>query len=177
VISGSATDERRVTARAAMPVADAELLARWRDTRPFIAAGALWTTTGGLVAAVTSPLGFEQGSWTAAFLVLVGGVAQIGLGAGQAWLSALRPRPRSQAIEAVTWNCGVMLTVAGTLAAAPLLTSAGGAAIAVALGAFLDATRASHVRRGWLRVAYRALVAVVLISIPVGLVLAWFRHR
>jgi len=177
VISDSGIDEHPGPRRAEMAIADAELLTRWRHNRGFLAAGALWTTVGGLVAAITRPLGFELGSWTAAFLVLVGGVAQIGIGAGQAWLSVVPPRPKLRATEFLAWNSGVMLTVAGTLTAVPPMTSAGGAAIAVALAAFLASTAASNMRRGWWRVAYRILVAVVLISIPVGLVLAWFRRR
>ena len=44
------------------------------------------SSLGGAVAAVSDPFSFEQGSWLAAFLVLVGGVVQIALGAGQAAL-------------------------------------------------------------------------------------------
>ena len=53
-----------------------EMIARWPSVRPFLLIGSLCTIAGGLVAAVTRPTGFVLGSWTAAFLVLVGGVAQ-----------------------------------------------------------------------------------------------------
>ena len=58
--------------------------ARW-----FVAAGSSCVVVGGLVAAATGPTGFEDGSWVAAYLVLVGGVAQIALGVGQQLVGAL----------------------------------------------------------------------------------------
>jgi hypothetical protein len=161
----------------AVTTAEPELLARWRDAQVFVVVGVTWTTVGGLAAAVTRPLGWELGSWTAAFLVLVGGMAQVGLGVGQAWMGEVHPPARLRTTELVAWNAGVVLTVAGTFAGQPPVTSLGGVALAVALGSFLVATRERSARaRGW-QVAYRALVAVVLISIPIGLALSWLRHR
>lgn len=52
----------------------------------------MWIISGGLVAAVTGPLGLEHGSWSAAYQVLVGGVVQAGLGAAQYALVSVRPR-------------------------------------------------------------------------------------
>src|SRR3546814_20131767 len=52
----------------------------------------------------SSDLGFEHGSWLAAYLVLVGGVAQIALGGGQAWLADRVPRARTTRTEAWSWN-------------------------------------------------------------------------
>jgi hypothetical protein len=131
---------------------------------------------GGLVAAVARPLDLELGSWLAAFLVLVGGVAQIALGAGQAWLCDERPPRRQRDREAVGWNVGVAATVAGSLAAVPVLTSVGGVTMAVALVLFLHGTRASDSGPRWALVSYRAVLVVVLVSTPVGLALAWARH-
>lgn len=59
---------------------------------PFIATGGTLVVAGGLVAAVNSAAPFAHGSWLAAYLVLVGGVAQIALGVGAA---ALAPQRRS----------------------------------------------------------------------------------
>ena len=57
-------------------------------------AGGAAIIAGGIVAAVTDPAGWEHGSWTAAFLVLVAGVAQIGLALGQVELAAVPATPR-----------------------------------------------------------------------------------
>jgi len=47
--------------------------------------------------------------------VLVGGVAQIGLGVGQAWLTQDPPARREVRAEVVTWNLSIVATVVGTL--------------------------------------------------------------
>jgi hypothetical protein len=144
--------------------------------RPFIVIGVASVVVGGLVAAVTRPLDLELGSWLAAFLVLVGGVAQIALGAGQGWLSGDRPPMRHIAGEVIAWNLGLAATITGSLVALPAVTSAGGVATAVALVLFLYGTRASASEPRWAVVAYRAILIIVLVSTPIGLVLAWVRH-
>ncbi len=63
--------------------------------------GALFIVLGGLVAAVTGPLDLVQGSWLAAYLVLVCGVAQFAIGTMQAAQnrgSDPMPRPRGWAL-------------------------------------------------------------------------------
>jgi hypothetical protein len=152
------------------------LVDRWPAMRPFVLVGAASIVAGGLVAAVTRPLELELGSWLAAFLVLVGGVAQIVLGAGQAWLCDGRPPRRQLISEAAAWNVGVATTIAGSLVALPVLTSVGGIAMAVALVLFLHGTRASASGPRRALATYRAVLVVVLVSTPVGLVLAWARH-
>jgi hypothetical protein len=145
------------------------------DIRAFVAVGVTCTVAGGLVAAVTRPLSFELGSWTAAFLVLVGGIAQVALGVGQAWVG--NPRFSLQRAELVAWNASVVLTIVGTLRATPALTSAAGGLLVVALGLFLVGSRSDTQHgRAW-RAAYRILITFVLLSVPVGLALAWARHR
>ena len=56
----------------------------------FGAVALLCVVAGGLVAAVTGPLRLEHGSWAAAYLVLVGGVAQGALGIAQYFLAPQR---------------------------------------------------------------------------------------
>jgi hypothetical protein len=142
-----------------------------------LAVGAACVVAGGLVAAITRPTGFDLGSWLAAFLVLVGGVAPIVLGTGQAWLAAEAPPPGRVRAEATTWYLGVAATVGGTLAGAPVVTTLGGLASAAALVLFLrGVARPGPGRRGAALVLYRAVAAVVLVSTPVGLALAWLRH-
>lgn len=153
-----------------------DLIARWPAARPFVVVGSVCTIAGGLVAAVTRPTGFEPGSWLAAYLVLVGGVAQIALGVGQAWLAGEPPRQAEVRAEVVTWNLAVASTVAGTLVPAPILTTLGGIATVVALGRFLAGVRTVGVASRTARTLYRGFAAIVLVSTPVGLALAWIRH-
>ena len=49
---------------------------------PFVAIGVLCVIAGGLTAGVTAPAASERSSWASAYLVLVAGVAQVGLGLG-----------------------------------------------------------------------------------------------
>ncbi len=153
-----------------------ELPAAWRSGVVFIVVGSAAIVAGGLVAAVTRPTGFEEGAWVAAFLVLVGGVAQILVGGGQAALVAVAPSRTTLAVELATWNLACAATVAGTLIASPPLTTLGGVALIASLVVFLVAVLKHGARPGWARTVYVAVVAFVLLSTPVGLVLAWVRH-
>lgn len=153
-----------------------EMIARWPSVRPFLLIGSLCTIAGGLVAAVTRPTGFVLGSWTAAFLVLVGGVAQIALGAGQGWLAYQPPPIRRVRVEVAFWNLGVGATIVGTLTGTPIVTTAAGCALVVALGLFIATTKAPNSTRRSGRVVFRAVAGIVLVSIPIGLGLAWSRH-
>ena len=151
------------------------LVARWPAARPFVVIGCTSIVAGGVVAAVTRPIGFELGSWLAAFLVLVGGVAQIALGAGQAWMAGTPPRPATVAIETVAWNLGIVATIVGSIASAPIVTAAGAVAVVAGLVLFLRGVQDATGPRGP-RLLYRGVIVVVLISTPIGLVLAWTRH-
>ena len=153
-----------------------DLLARWPAARPFVVVGGMCTSAGGVVAALRRPTGFGHGSWLAAYLVLVTGVAQIALGAGQAWLAAAVPPARSTGRELVAWNGGAAGVVAGTLAGLPLLTTLGGWVSVVGLALFIGRVRRSGPVPRWAPVVYRTVAAIVLVSIPIGLVLAWIRQ-
>lgn len=152
------------------------LVDRWGSIRPFVVIGSASTIGGGLVAAVTGPTEFELGAWLAAFLVLVGGAAQIALGAGQAWLADAPPSPRVVRAETWAWNIGVLGTTVGTLTSTPVVTTVGGGATVVALVLFIAGVRRSSSAPGWALLAYRSVAWVVLLSTPVGLTLAWVRH-
>ena len=89
------------------------------------------------MAAVSRPTSYDLGPWVAAFLVLVAGVAQIALGAGQAWLVCQRPSSRVLRTELVAWNAGLIGTILGTIVAVPALTTVGGMATIGAVGVFL----------------------------------------
>jgi hypothetical protein len=152
------------------------VVARWSVAAPFLVVGAASVIAGGLVAAVTRPTGFEMGSWLAAYLVLVGGVAQIALGVGQAALAQLSPPSATVRAEVVSWNLGLGATMIGSLASLPVVTSLGAVATIAALVLFLRGVRgrATEARR-W-RLLYGGVILVVLVSTPIGLALAWARH-
>jgi hypothetical protein len=152
------------------------LLVRWPVVWPFLVVGAASIVVGGIVAAVTRPSGFALGSWLAAYLVLVAGVAQIALGVGQAWLAGEAPRRADITIELVAWNSAVVATMVGTLVAAPLVTTIGGVALVVALLRFLVGVRTAGGSSNPSLVLYRFVLWMVMVSTPVGLVLAWIRH-
>jgi hypothetical protein len=153
-----------------------ELVSRWSAARPFLVIGSVCIVAGGGVAAITRPTEFELGSWLAAYLVLVGGVAQIAFGVGQAWLAEDSPRPGEVRAEVATWNVGVVATIVGTLTPAPIVTTLGGVATVVALALFLLGVRRPGAAPRWAQILYRGVAAIVLISTPVGLTLAWIRH-
>jgi hypothetical protein len=127
------------------------------------------------VAAVTSPLDLAHGSWLAAYLVLVGGVGQVAMGVAR----LLRPGPADAArlgwSQVAAWNLGNALVIVGTLITLPWLVDVGGLGCVVALAlALLHARRLRGTVRTW---GYRAVLAVLLVSVPVGLVLAHVRAR
>jgi hypothetical protein len=153
---------------------DASARARWVVSWPLFTIGAVGVIAGGLVAAATAPSPSEHGSWAAAYLVLVVGVAQIGLAAGQAALSAHPPTSRVIRLEAVGWNVANALVIAGTLADVNVTVYAGGALLVVALAMFGYGVREATSRH-WPVYAFRALVVLLLVSIPTGLVLATVR--
>lgn len=145
---------------------------------PFLLIGTGCVIAGGLVAAVTAANPSEHAAWASAYLVLVGGVAQIGLGAGQARF-APRVSPRLVAAQLLGWNGGNAAVLAGTLLGVLPLVDVGGGLLAVGLALFVHGARGAASRLAgldrWLLRGYRLLVVIVLVSIPVGLVLARLR--
>jgi len=161
---------------ASTPLRADEVLARWPAILPFLVFGTLYTIAGGLVAAVSRPLELGHGSWVAAYLVLAGGVGQIGLGVGQGLVAESRPSRSIVRVEASAWNVGLVGVIVGTLVSSPFATTLGSAVSAVALILFVRTARAPGgpaTRARWLVLA---LAAALLVSTPVGVVLAWARH-
>jgi hypothetical protein len=132
--------------------------------------------SGGLIAAITRPAGIELGSWLAAYLVLVAGVAQVALGTGQAWLLDRAPTRPTVQFEVVAWNAGVVGTMVGTLASLPIVTTLAGLSLVGGLAVFLRTITGSAHANWWARLGYLALVVLLLTSTPIGFVLAWGRH-
>ena len=139
-------------------------------------AGGISVVAGGFVAAVTGPTEWEHGSWVSAFLVLVGGVAQIGIAAGQAHLVDTSMTRRFGSVQCILWNTACAIVVAGTLLSSPATVSIGSALLMAALGMSVYAISRSSGRHPQLLVLYRALLTVLLVSIPIGITLSWTRH-
>lgn len=148
---------------------------RARDVVWFCVIGLVCIVMGGLVAAVTSPLGLQHGSWAAAYLVLVGGVAQGGLGIGQHFLAPRAPDKRVVGVELAAWNSGGLAVIGGTVVGNPWIVDLGGLLLAVALICMIAVTRDARPGSRVLAWGYRILLAVIIISIPIGLTLAHLR--
>jgi hypothetical protein len=143
-----------------------------RSTSAFLASSGVLIVAGGVVAAVNSAAPFGHGSWLAAYLVLVGGVSQVVLGAGRLALRAPRPTPALLRAQLVLWNLGSLAVPAGVLADAPTLVTVGSVALLWALALFASA--ASGVRREVRvrAVVYLAIVVGLAASVVVGSALA-----
>jgi hypothetical protein len=146
-----------------------------RDALPFRVLALAWVITGGLVAAVTGPLGLAHGSWSAAFQVLVGGVMQGALGIAPAHLAARPVRGAMLRAQLGSWNLGCLAVIGGTLLTAPLLVDAGGLLLVGAMALMIRAVGRGARGPAWARWLFRAALVVTAVSIPVGLVLAHLR--
>jgi hypothetical protein len=132
---------------------------------------------GGLVAAVSRPTDFDHGPWVAAYLVLVAGVAQIALGAGQAWLAASPPARARLIVEFIAWNVATLATIGGTLMSVPPIIIVGAVAAATGSAAFalgIDGGRADRLRGT--KVAFVGFAALIAVSSLIGILLAVIRQ-
>lgn len=134
--------------------------------------GASSVVAGGVVAAVTGPLGLDKGSWLAAYLVLVSGVAQFAIGQAPKWLGA---RASGWSLV-VSWNLGNAAVIVGTLAGLALLVDLGALLLVIGLGIAASAVRGARTHGGVLGWAYRALLLVLIVSIPIGVLLSHLRN-
>ena len=154
--------------------------------------GALFIVIGGLVAAVTGPLNLLHGSWLAAYLVLVCGVAQFAIGTMQGAQTHSRdlvPRRWGWA-QLVCLNLGNAAVVVGTLTRQPLVVDVAVVLLVVAFGIALHAVRPWATRASQLAVPgvsaagsvsvflvwlYRIFLVLLVVSLPVGSILAHLR--
>lgn len=132
--------------------------------------GSCCVVVGGLVAAVAGPLKLDHGSWLAAYLVLVCGAAQCAIGIAQPQLAAVPVRARAYWIGLICWNVGNAAVIAGTLAAVPIVVDIGGVSLLIPLVGTIRVVRTSS--RRLLSLAYRAVIGILIVSIPIGLALA-----
>lgn len=146
------------------------------------ALGGCCVVLGGLVAAGTAPLQLAHGSWLAAYLVLVGGVAQYAMGRARTW-RAERAQPRRWGWAQIgCWNLGNAAVVSGTLAGEPSVVALGSVLLVAALAIALHATGLPSCRSpepvsapvAW---TCRALLLVLALSIPIGIALAYLRQH
>lgn len=136
---------------------------------PFAVPGAVSVIAGGLLAAgIAAPAPTRHGVWAVAYLVLVLGVSQIILGAGQALLASTPPTERMVAVTAVAFNAANIAVLVGIVADHVIVFDAGSTLLLVALMLFLRGVRGGT-RRGWPLFAYRLFVAVLVLSIPIGM--------
>ncbi len=150
-------------------------------TRPDLTAAALVSlVAAAVVLAIRIAEPFEHGAWLVAHLVLVGFLAQMLLGRGQAaLLSAGLPAPtrRAHQAQALLWNLGVIAVPAGVLANTRLVVVAGSVSLLTALAFFwrtarpeLPCSAARPTRLGW---AYALLLLTMTASTLIGTALAW----
>ncbi len=145
-----------------------------RFTRALFAAGVACVVAGGVVAAVTGPLGLAKGSWAAAYLVLVCGTASCAIGTAE---DRLVRRPMSVPLawtQAGAWAAGNAAVIAGTLTRLPPVVDVGAALLVAVLGIALARTRGAA--PGVATQVYRLVLVVLLASVPVGMVLAHLRN-
>lgn len=150
-------------------------LAAVRRAWPFWAIAALGIVGGGLIAGFLAHAPSRPAMWLVAYLVLVVGVAQGALAAGQAWLAPSPATPVLLTTEWVLFNAANALVIGGTLLAHAAWVNAGVLVLAAALALFLHGVRGAA--RGWLARAYRGLVWLLGCSALVGLGLALWRAR
>lgn len=149
--------------------------ARWAAAAPMAIVGVLCVIAGGLLPAVTASVITRELAWLSAFLVLVAGVAAVALGFGQAFLGAHVPRGILVYAELVVYFAGNALVITGSLSGFPILTDVGGGLLVLALVGFVWGARGARGPRTWALYAYRAVIVILLVSIPIGLVLAHLR--
>jgi len=145
------------------PPTDEQRVGLW-----FAVVGSVCVVTGGLLAAAVANAPSEHAVWASAYLVLVAGVAQVAIGAAQRYLRARSSARPLVVAELVGWNVGNAAVIVGTVVENAAITDIGGALLVGVLALLFTGTRGA--RAGWWLRGYRLLLAVVLVSIPVGLV-------
>ena len=152
-----------------------------RRVRPDLTAAALASLAAGIVAlalSVANP--FAHGIWLVAYLVLVGFLAQLLLGRGQAALLVGTGLPVTtrgvRLAQVLLWNLGVVAVPLGVLADTRLAVVAGSVSLLSALGSFWTSARpampgSAHASRlSW---PYALLLVAMTVSTLIGLALAW----
>lgn len=146
-----------------------------RSAFPFLILGGLGILAGGFLSAVSAASPSYLAAWAVAYLVLVVGFAQLLLGIGQDQLAVRRPSASLVAAEVLAFNLANAAVLIGSLTTTVVLTWVGAALIVVAMALFIWAARGGGSRHRWLLYLFRAMIVVLLVSAPVGIVLAHSR--
>jgi hypothetical protein len=123
---------------------------------------------------------FAHGVWLVAYLFLVGFLAQLLLGRGQAMVLAAAPSGANAppiGAQATLWNAGVVAVPLGVLVGARVFVVLGSVALLTALAAFWQASRPRSSESGAASrgpgFGYRALMLFMAASVVIGTALAW----
>lgn len=146
-----------------------------RTAAPFLVIGGLGILAGGFLSAISAAAPSYLASWAVAYLVLVVGFAQLLLGIGQDQLAVRRPSTGLVAAEVLAFNLANVAVLVGSLTSIVVLTWIGAALIVVAMVLFIWAARGGGSRHRWLLYLFRAMVVILLVSAPIGIVLAHSR--
>lgn len=131
--------------------------------------GGVAIVSGGIISAFLPDQASSYDTWLVAYLVLVVGVAQIIIGWGLSKLPAKKVAAHVYTIF-LAFNFGNWLVASGTLISDTLLVYVGGAMICFAMFIGLAAIRGAS--RTPQLYAYIFMVAIILVSTPIGLVLS-----
>ncbi len=148
---------------------------RWVRNAPFLITGVAAMIAGGFVAAVAGAVDWALGAWTAAFVVLVVGMAQVVLGLAQAALAPVLLDRNRVTAQWVLWNLGCAGVIGGTQIDATLVVAAGSALFLAALVLSEMTVRVHSGLVGTPRtllMIYRVLLALLLVSVFIGMILS-----
>ncbi|MGB3698205.1 MAG: hypothetical protein WBA05_12310 [Gordonia sp. (in: high G+C Gram-positive bacteria)] len=134
------------------------------------AGGAALVIAGGLVAAVTGPLDLAKGSWLAAYLVLVGGVALIAIGIAQQNLPTPVPAP-IQIVQLGGWAVANAVVIVGALLSSSATINVGAILLLLVLALTWWVGHGLIRLRNLLGYAYLAVLAILIVSAPIGMAL------
>ncbi|MDN5880579.1 MAG: hypothetical protein ACTHWW_00790 [Arthrobacter sp.] len=143
-----------------------------RTATPFLVIGGLGMLLGGLFSAISAASPSYLAAWAVAYLVLVVGVAQVVLGLGQARLAVKTPSEGFVSAEVLTYNLANIAVLGGSMFSLTLLTWIGAGLIVVAMGLFIWAARGAASEQRWWLYGYRAMIVIILVSAPIGIILA-----
>jgi hypothetical protein len=162
----------RIAARGGSGVLAREARGATAETVAFAGLAGALIVAGGLVAAVNSATPFAHGSWLAAYLVLVGGVAQLALGAAPVVLPAPVSSTWLRRAQLALWNAGIAIVAAGVFADALAIVVAGSVLVLAALAAFAYGGGPVRPQAATRVMLYRLVILVLAVSVAIGSVLA-----
>lgn len=146
-----------------------------RRARPFTTLGVAAIVAAGLLGAALAQWPSRLLVWSMAYLVLVVGVGQFALGAGQASLSRVGPAPGAVWSQWLLLNLGHAGVMGGTLAGRFVVVAV--ATVVYALAVLWFAWQVRLAPASARRTVYRGLVLLLLLSALTGVALSWLSAR